>query len=60
MNVHRSGSHQRTTLSAEELPQFAGVASAPSLSDDGGQRPLLPALVGHADHGGLQHGGVAR
>ena len=57
--VHRSGSHHRTTLSGQELPQLLRRDVGALLTHDRGQRTLLPALVGHPDHGGLRDAGWA-
>src|SRR6218665_884871 len=39
--------------------QFGGVRRLAGTQDDEGAHDLALVLVGHADHGGLRHGGVA-
>ena len=56
MKANSSGSHHFATRPREVLAQLLGAErSAPSRSDDAGQRALGPALVGLGDHRRLGH-----
>ena len=57
-NAHRSGSHHRATRPWRKSSSSSAVGLAPAAGTTQTSGPLLPAVVGHADHRRLEHVGV--
>ena len=57
-NSKRSGIHHLATLPSRCSRRPVGLQLGPLAPDDAGAGALAPALVGHRDHGGLDHVGV--